>query len=465
MAETLLSLTDRAQRLKSQGRLQEAIAVHEMAVRAYPNNGIAAHNLAATLGDAGRHGESVVQARRAVSLGARTVETHLVLARALVNTGELDEALKAFDAACAAGPLNVQAQFERCQLIWMMTGDAGAALAAVDADIRRQGGAGPLHFVRARVLQYTGDMEGACREIDALVRREPHNLVLLCQSAHLLCQGGHVQRAHELAGQALAMAPEHFFALEAWANTCLARGDAAAASDSAQRLLRLAPDNQQAINFQAMVWRMTGDPRFEELYDYDAFVVPQYISPPDGWTSRQAYLHDLAGELKAAHPYRSHPFAQSVQHGSQRPDILSVQTPAIQAFRSALTPLVNAHIEALGEGSDPLRRRRSRGWAIQGIWSVWLQPGGFHIDHVHPDGWLSSAFYVELPSAIDGGSREGWIRFGESGIRVDPHQPAQHWVRPEPGMLVLFPSYMWHGTIPFSGDEPRLTIAMDIVPA
>ena len=32
-------------------------------------------------------------------------------------------------------------------------------------------------------------------------------------------------------------------------------------------------------------------------------------------------------------------------------------------------------------------------------------------------------------------------------------------------MLVLFPSYMWHGTIPFSGDQPRLTVALDIVPA
>jgi hypothetical protein len=30
---------------------------------------------------------------------------------------------------------------------------------------------------------------------------------------------------------------------------------------------------------------------------------------------------------------------------------------------------------------------------------------------------------------------------------------------------VLFPSYMWHGTVPFGGDTTRLTIAFDIVPA
>jgi hypothetical protein len=29
---------------------------------------------------------------------------------------------------------------------------------------------------------------------------------------------------------------------------------------------------------------------------------------------------------------------------------------------------------------------------------------------------------------------------------------------------VLFPSYMWHGTTPITGDQPRMTIAFDAVP-
>ena len=30
--------------------------------------------------------------------------------------------------------------------------------------------------------------------------------------------------------------------------------------------------------------------------------------------------------------------------------------------------------------------------------------------------------------------------------------------------LALFPSYMWHGTVPFTGAKPRLTFAFDLVP-
>jgi hypothetical protein len=37
-------------------------------------------------------------------------------------------------------------------------------------------------------------------------------------------------------------------------------------------------------------------------------------------------------------------------------------------------------------------------------------------------------------------------------------------VRPEVGTLVLFPSYMWHGTVPFTSQQPRLTVAFDLLP-
>jgi hypothetical protein len=35
---------------------------------------------------------------------------------------------------------------------------------------------------------------------------------------------------------------------------------------------------------------------------------------------------------------------------------------------------------------------------------------------------------------------------------------------PAPGRLVLFPSYAWHGTVPFTSAAPRLTAAVDALP-
>jgi len=45
-----------------------------------------------------------------------------------------------------------------------------------------------------------------------------------------------------------------------------------------------------------------------------------------------------------------------------------------------------------------------------------------------------------------------------------PSLNAELSVRPELGQLVLFPSYFWHGTLPFHSEQPRLTVAFDVVP-
>ena len=63
-----------------------------------------------------------------------------------------------------------------------------------------------------------------------------------------------------------------------------------------------------------------------------------------------------------------------------------------------------------------------------------------------------------------GGSRAGWLKFGEPGMPVEDCLP-EHFVEPKPGMLVLFPSYFWHGTVPFEDGGRRLTAAFDAVPA
>jgi hypothetical protein len=54
--------------------------------------------------------------------------------------------------------------------------------------------------------------------------------------------------------------------------------------------------------------------------------------------------------------------------------------------------------------------------------------------------------------------------FGEPGVPV-PLQapPPTRVVDPRPGQLVLFPSYLWHGTQPFESSGERITVAFDLL--
>ena len=142
------------------------------------------------------------------------------------------------------------------------------------------------------------------------------------------------------------------------------------------------------------------------------------------------------------------------------------EDPALRAFFAAIDTPLKAYMAGLGEGEGPLRARNTGRYRLNGVWSVLLRSQGFHHDHIHPDGWISSAFYVETPPAVDREEgREGWLRFGRPSLPVRPALEADHFVRPEPGLLALFPSYMWHGTVPFDGRGERLSIAFDAVPA
>ena len=78
---------------------------------------------------------------------------------------------------------------------------------------------------------------------------------------------------------------------------------------------------------------------------------------------------------------------------------------------------------------------------------------------------LSSACYISLPgtTAAFRERREGWLELGrppsELGLALEPLAV----IRPEPGLLALFPSYLFHGTRPFADGE-RLTVAFDAAP-
>jgi hypothetical protein len=97
---------------------------------------------------------------------------------------------------------------------------------------------------------------------------------------------------------------------------------------------------------------------------------------------------------------------------------------------------------------------------FEGAWSVRLGSQGFHVVHTHPLGWISSAFYVALPETM-GKGQAGWLQLGAPppDLRLDLAPYCM--IEPKPGRLALFPSTMWHGTVPFDDGE-RLTIAFDM---
>ncbi len=119
------------------------------------------------------------------------------------------------------------------------------------------------------------------------------------------------------------------------------------------------------------------------------------------------------------------------------------------------------------DATHPFLMRKTPSVRIDGSWSVKLWTSGNHVNHIHPEGWISSAFYVALPPSVlssPGAGQAGHIQFGQPPQELELGLQPQHVMRPEPGKLALFPSYLWHGTVPFEDEQPRLTLAFDMTP-
>jgi tetratricopeptide (TPR) repeat protein len=435
-----------AQMLSGQGRHEEAADVYAALSSASPDHAGAEFGLASELYRTGREDEAEAAGRRAIDKGLDRIEPWLFLARLLNLQGRLEEAEEAYRSAVGHDPLSVEAQRELAQLVWMRTADAKRACAALDAAPPNAN----LTAVKVKLLQDAGQEATAYALAAKWAARDPGLSVLAARAA---------LRLHPSKADAhLAAAPEWVNPLaraKAQIETDLALGRAARAAERAEALLAAHPQDHYVTALLATAWRLTGDPRYGQLYDYGRLVKTYRIDPPQGWSDLGAYLADLERALDGLHGLRTHPVGQSLRHGSQTMrSLLDYEDPAIRAFFTAIDAPIRRHVAAVGEGAQD--------YEVEGAWSVRLNSSGFHTDHVHPDGWLSSAFYVRLPDTLEQ-DRQGWIKFGQPGTPTRPPLEPEHHVRPEPGLLVLFPSYMWHGTIPFTAQETRLTCAFDLV--
>ena len=214
--------------------------------------------------------------------------------------------------------------------------------------------------------------------------------------------------------------------------------------------------------YLSVAWRLLGDSRWEWLEGDPRLVGVYDLGDSVGSLPR------LAERLRSLHVSRSQPLEQSVRGGTQTDGALFARIePEIRTLRRAIVNAVEKHVAQLPP-PDPrhptLAAARAASVRFAGSWSVRLLAEGHHSNHIHPAGWFSSAFYVTLPGEEERGPHPaGWLALGAPQAELGVELPPVRLVEPKPGRLVLFPSTMWHGTVPFGAGE-RMTVAFDVAP-
>jgi tetratricopeptide (TPR) repeat protein len=454
--------------------------------------------LSAALRVQGKPDKAIAAADEGLRLALGSVRLSHARALALADLGRNEEALRMFDNLAKRGVEQPPIWLSRGIALLGLARDADAEAMFADG-VRRWPQDQGLHHGLASVRWMRGQGAAFTRDFERAITRDPDAIQLRIACADMLRRADFRDRAEQLLREGLARDPQQASLMVALGvlldemdrtaeglpfleqsdalvpnnaqisaqHTALllrlGRGDEALKAIAAARTLE--PLNQEWICYETMALRQLRDPRYRDLCDYDYMVRPYELPVPAGYQNIAAFNEAFAASLNQFHVLATHPLDQSLRHGSQTTcSLLHLNNPVVQAYFKALDEPIRAYMDLMQKPDHPWSGRKTGKYKLAGAWSVKLKANGYHINHLHPQGWISSAYYVSLPKAVaDAPGQQGWIKFGEPRWPT-PACTVEKVVQPKPGLLVLFPSYMWHGTIPFSEGE-RLTAPIDIVPA
>jgi tetratricopeptide (TPR) repeat protein len=366
--------------------------------------------------------------QRTVAIAPAYGEAWGSLGRALADNGDIDEAEQAFQQALAARPGHWPAE-SGLAAVWKAQGElvkAGDLLAKAVA-VHPERAEPP--FELANLLQEQGEHDGAIREY----------------------------------GNALARNPTLAAALSNRAAARLKVGDAKGALKDAEAYLATGARSANVVAYRVLALQWLG--RWDEAHDWDNIATMVYPAVPQ---AEPGFGEQLEADIRA-HPRLTGDWDQgkrAIRRGQVVLDLAQDPTPTIARFLEMIRAEVDGLRDRLPDQADhPFFGAKPAKYNMS-VWANILSPGGQQAAHIHNYGWLSGTYYPTLPAAICDDSDAGWISFGTPGysLPAPPDLPTRS-LKPVAGSMFMFPSYLWHHTIPLESGEERISIAFDIVPA
>lgn len=247
------------------------------------------------------------------------------------------------------------------------------------------------------------------------------------------------------------------------------------AVNALDRHLSLSPLSSKAKAMKLHAYFMQG--RTDEatrLFNFARHVKFAKIDVPRGYTD----IHQFNGELEVqirSRPGLRQDFKGIATRNGRQALALQVNSPStIRSLEMTLRPIIDSYISSqekdLAYGGIGLIQGRPYTLNIN---ATILDTEGYQESHIHPNGVVSGVYYVRIPREIasssvtaeqnDDRATAGWLELGRSSRELPEAKiDSAHRVKPEEGKVYIFPSHIFHRTIPFQSLEPRISVAFDV---
>lgn len=397
------------------------------------------NNLSAALGRLQDYPAAIAAARRLVRLRPQAAASHQALAALLSNRFDAESLREGMQAAERALQLEPDlAEAHR---------NAAVLLRKLGDPVRAE-----LHARRAHQLA-------------------PHDPDAVDTLGEQLLINGRAADAEALYAAALDAGITHPALVRQHGIALLHNDRAAAACEALAASVRMQPDDQRAIAHLGLA--LAGSGQLEaavDLIGLHRHVRAIALPTPAGFADNAAFRAALADDVRHHSQQRWEPAGLAARAAYLSGNLMADRTPAIAGFEQCLRAAIEGFLAACRaqpvatRAGDVFLANVPDGYRLH-VWATRAAQSGYIDTHIHEDSWLSGAYYVELPPAIsdDDPSFSGWIEFGRPYANFhDWPEGATRRVRPQAGTLLLFPSYLFHRTLPYTGGGERISISFDL---
>lgn len=415
------------------GRADLAVASLRRAVTIKPDLAEGQFNLANALQACGRFEDAAASYRQALEIDPANPAAHNNLGVSLQKSNRTREAVASFREAIAVRPDYAEAYVNLCQA-YRVLGDLDEAIAVGRQAIEANQAHCESHDCYGSALSRAGKLDEAIAAFQSALSIDPNFRQSQINLAKTYIKQGSPGEALEMLDACLGSYPGD---TEALATKCVALNELGD---------RHALD--ELMNFTDLIAKLDIATRFEP--------------------GRLAAFNTALAEHVKAHPTLTfEPEKNSTKGGLQSGNLATEPKGPIARLESFIGEAVNAYMrERLGRIRHPFLAKVPAETNLR-MWGVILKSQGHQTAHIHSSAWISGCYYLKVPDAVSHATEgsPGWIEFGRPHPRLGAKaEPVVARVRPEEGLMLLFPSFFYHATVPFASEEDRISIAFDVIP-
>lgn len=483
------------------GQHQAALDLIERAIAQRPDFAEAHNSRGAALQALGRRREALNAFRRAGAIDPTFADAHFNLGTQLLVLARPEDAIAPLRQAIAADPGNAEAHFNLGSALSAIKRHADAEAAYREAIARRPGFAhayaglgaalnaqrrfdtaaealgralaldpnfAEAHFNLGNTRLATDDLAGAIECFRRALALKPTFIEAHGNLAVALKYAGRVGEAIEVYRRAAEIDPRAIELRCHLAGTLIEEGDAGQALPILEACLGLSAGHTLALAFKAIALAELGDrDGVRALLDVERLVRPFDVSTPPGYATLADFNAALADHVLRHPSLMESPASHATRQGQHSGEILVEPKGPVGALETAIRRAVEDYIAtAPSVPGHPFLTNLPERFLLS-AWGVVMPVGGHQVPHIHPAAVISGVYYVKVPPAVAASDSDpaGWIEFG----RPDPKfrcraEPEVHLMQPREGRMILFPSYLYHRTIPFESEGQRISIAFDVMP-